>query len=226
MRFERSGWVRQIDLTSLMGCVPQGGMITLETNPGRYAIAGTVMCTIAPPPEDAEHTDQQVRATAGIESTRTMQQDVSYGLRQLVDVALKALSPGINDPTTAQDAIFHAAAVLLELLRRSPNEVEHIGEGDRRLVLCEQPTHGELVRLAFDETRRAASDHPTVCIYLLEALELLHESLGAAGLHDRLDALADEARLVVAGCGAADLVPQDVQLVRAAYAKRFGSTVS
>ena len=53
-------------------------------------------------------------------ATRTMQQDVSYGLRQLADVALKALSPGINDPTTAQDAIFHSAAVLTELLHRDP----------------------------------------------------------------------------------------------------------
>ncbi len=94
-------------------------------------------------------------AAVAIGRTRTMQQDVSYGLRQLADVALKALSPGINDPTTAQDAIFHAAAVLAELLQRDPPARVHSGADGRRLVLVQQPTHDDLVRLAFDEVRRA-----------------------------------------------------------------------
>ena len=64
---------------------------------------------------------RDVCAAVTIGDTRTMQQDVSYGLRQLADVALKALSPGINDPTTAQDSIFHAAAVLAEILRARPS---------------------------------------------------------------------------------------------------------
>jgi len=50
-------------------------------------------------------------------------------------------------------------------------------------VLAERPTHQDLVRLAFDEPRRAAADQPSVCIYLLEALALLHEIVAAAGLY-------------------------------------------
>ncbi len=83
-----------------------------------------------------------------------MQQDASYGLRQLADVPLKALSPGVNEPTTAQDAIFHAAAVLYELLHHDPPPRQRIGDTGQRLVLA-QATHDDLVGLAFDETRRA-----------------------------------------------------------------------
>jgi uncharacterized membrane protein len=43
-----------------------------------------------------------------------MSEDAGYGVRQLVDVALRALSPGVNDPTTAQDAIFHMGTVLVD----------------------------------------------------------------------------------------------------------------
>ena len=150
-----------------------------------------------------------------------MQQDVSYGLRQLADVALKALSPGINDPTTAQDSIFHAAAVLAEILRRDPPPRQRSAPGGRLLVLAQQPTHDELVRLTFDETRRAAAGQPAVCIYMLEALDLLNEALHAAGLADRTPALIEQADLIVAGCEAADVLPADLALVHAAYQKRF-----
>ena len=123
-----------------------------------------------------------------------MQQDVSYGLRQLADVALKALSPGINDPTTAQDAIFHAAAVLAEILRQDPEPVERTGDGGRCVVLSEQPTHADLVGLAYDEVRRAAATHPTVCLYLLESLHLVRQALDAAALGNKTGPLDGRGR--------------------------------
>ena len=219
IRFNESGWVRQVDRAALLGCVPEGGVIWLETRPGRYAVACTPLCAVSPPPVDAGDIESAVRASIDVGETRTMQQDVSFGLRQLVDVALKALSPGINDPTTAQDAIFHATTVLGELLRRYPPPSEETGDGGRRLVFRHRLTHDELVRLAFDEVRPAAASQPTVCIYLLEALALLHESLRAAGLYDRVDLISEQAQLVVQGCEAAGLLPQDLDRVHAAYEK-------
>ncbi len=224
VRFRQTGWVQQVDLDALLEAAPDGGTILLDTLPGRYAIVGVPACRISPPPDDVEASERRIWAAIGIGQTRTMQQDISYGLRQLVDVALKALSPGINDPTTAQDAIFHAAAVLGEALRRNPPPAA-LTDGDRRLFLCQQHTHGELVRLTFDEVRQAAAALPLVCVYLLEALELLHLSVVAAGLHDRSDVLAEQARLVLAGCEAADLLPYDLAVVRDAYEKRFGGPV-
>jgi uncharacterized membrane protein len=149
-----------------------------------------------------------------------MQQDASYGIRQLADVALVALSPGVNDPTTAQDAIFHLAAVMREVLRRDlPPSAEHDGE-DRWLVRAERPTHDDLLDLAFDEIRRASSDQPTVSVYLLEALHLLDRSLperqGAARL-----GLRRHARLVLRSAEHADLLPADLDVVREAYQHRF-----
>ena len=89
-------------------------------------------------------------------------------------------------------------------------------------MLGQQYTHGELVRLAFDEVRLAAASQPTMCIYLLEALSLLDESLRAAGVSDRSAPLLEQARLVVYGCEAAGFLPQDLDRIHAAYAKRFG----
>jgi uncharacterized membrane protein len=152
-----------------------------------------------------------------------MQQDISFGLREMAEVGLKALSTGINDPTTAQDSIFHSAAVLAELLPRDPPPRELSGDRDRRVVLVEQHNGDDLVRLAFDELRRAAASQPTVCIYLLEALHLLRDGLDAAGLSSRTAVLVEQARLVVAGCDAANVLPADLDDVRGAYDKRFAA---
>jgi uncharacterized membrane protein len=222
IRFDRSGWIQQLDRRALAEVVPAGSTLRVEAFPGRYAVEGTPIGALSVAPDDPEVLDRAVRAAVSTGDTRTMQQDVSFGLRQLADVALKALSPGINDPTTAQDAIFHSAAVLAELLHRDPPGLPGPDEVRGRVVLVQQPTHDDLVRLAFDETRRAAAPHPTVAIYLLEALRLLDESLFAAGLLDRRRALCEQADLVLAGAERADLLPDDLGSVAAAHAKRFG----
>ncbi len=219
--FDRTGWVQRIDYEQLLRCAPPSGTIYLDTLPGRYAIPRTRICTISPLPEDIEQTECEVLAAIGIGETRTIQQDASYGLRQLVDVALKALSPGINDPTTAQDAIFHASALLAEALRRHPPARFRNGEQGRRLVILQQHTHDDLVRLTFDEIRRAAVSQPTVCVYILEALELLDIALTSEDRLHGVGAIAEEARLVVHGCERAELLPEDLEQVRAAYNKRF-----
>ncbi|MEP7054192.1 MAG: DUF2254 domain-containing protein [Actinomycetota bacterium] len=225
VRFDRSGWVQQIDREALLRCAPAASILQLDTFPGRYAIEGTPLCTLSPPPPDPAHIERRIRNAIAIGNTRTMQQDVSYGLRQLADVALKALSPGINDPTTAQDAIFHATAVLAELLRRDPPPQLQHGPDGQQLVVLQQPTHADLVALTFDEIRRAAAAHPAVCIYLLEALHLLKESLSARRLDDCIELLAEQARFIVAACETADLLPADIDQVRRAFAKRFGPSL-
>lgn len=218
IRFERSGWVQQFDVDRLAGTVPPGQTMWVDTFPGRYAIRGAPICVLSAVPDDVEATERIVRSAVGTGDTRTMQQDVSFGLRQLTDVALKALSPGINDPTTAQDAIFHSTSVLTELLRRQPPAPSSHVE---RVVLREQPSHDDLIRLTFDEVRQAAAGLPRVCIYLLEALALLLETSPVDAVHQR-QSLLRQAQLVVTGCAAASNLPVDIQEVELAYTKRFG----
>jgi len=222
VRFDRSGWIQMIDTGALLRCAPDGATIVVHTFAGRYAVEGSRFCTIAPGvPDDMDATDDDIRAAVALGDTRTMQQDVSYGLRQLADVALRALSPGVNDPTTAQDSILHATALLAELLRRSPPGPVRDGCG-RTLVFAEAPNHVGLIRLTFEETRRAAAGLPTFCVYLLEALSLLTESVGSDLTDAARNEIADQARLVVAGSERSDPLAADLAAVREAYRTRFG----
>jgi uncharacterized membrane protein len=219
IRAHRSGWIQEIDTAAILDCLPDGTTARVETEAGRYAIEDTRLIVISPP-IDATDLTRVLRAAFDIGQTRTMQQDVTYGLRQLVDVSVKALSPGINDPTTAQEAIFQTAAVLSELLRHDPPPAVTI-DRSRRLVMAQQPSHRQLVQLAYDEPRRAAATHPTVCIYLLATLDSLIETLDAAGLERRTTELNRQARLVAEGCGRSTPLGDDIESVKDAYAHKF-----
>jgi uncharacterized membrane protein len=99
-----------------------------------------------------EAADEVTHAIA-IGQERTLEGDVAFGFRQLVDIAVRALSPGINDPTTAVQALDRIHDLLRRLVRRRfPAEAE-TGRGGSLIV--PRPTWRDFVRLALDEIRIA-----------------------------------------------------------------------
>ncbi len=219
VRFERDGWVQLLDPQALLGAVPSGGTVRLDTAVGRYAINGSAFCTLWPAPADGDSAARTALAAVRTGENRTLQQDASYGIRQLADVALKALSPGVNDPTTAQDAIFHLGAVLREFLQRA-DPVRDLTHDDRRLVLTQAENHEQIVGLAYDEIRLAAGSLPSVSIYLLESMSLLRQSLPEERAPAR-HLLGVQARLVLAETERADLSRHDRRCVEEIYAHHF-----
>jgi uncharacterized membrane protein len=248
VRFRTSGWVQEIDMQSLLDLVPPNGHITLHTLAGRYACPGTAVCSVYPNPQNVElnrnshdtrfkeegagvvdedislleEFDMDVLDAIMIGFSRTLRSDASYGLRQLVDVVLRALSPGVNDPTTAQDGIFHIAAVVTEFLRRvPPGKVMETDDGGK-LFCPEQQDYDRIVRLAFEEVRVCAAGSPIVAVYLLEALRLIRESLQAFGRPRRAPEIERQARLVEEGIRNASHIKEDYDLIAKARQDRFG----
>lgn len=232
VRFATSGWIQRINHDRLLEFLPPGTTLHLEVTTGRYAVLGAPLGALVPAPDDTgerderderdgiERVEQGLRSAVQIGPARTSRQDVGYGIRQLADVALRALSTGVNDPTTAQDALFHICVILRELLERRPPPVVLLGDNDRRIVRHHVYDHRELVDFSFEQIRRAAAGEPSVCVYLLEAIQLLGESLDRA-TDDARRALVDQARLVVRSCENGQNIDHDIELVRDAFRKRF-----
>lgn len=220
--FDSHGWVQQVDRRALLECLEPGAVMRVTTAPGRYAVIDTPLCTISPRPSDADGATAAVREAVIVGETRTMEDDAGYGVRQLADVALKALSPGINDPTTAQDAMFHLATVVRELLVRIPPQRRVEGEDRRVLLMPESLRHDEVVEIAFDEVRIAAAGQPTMQVYLLEILSLLAVSLRGNCPEATLDRFRHQADLIVEMSDDESLPEADRERVRAAYRSRFG----
>lgn len=223
VRFDRDGWVRQVDRDRMISAAAPGGMMRLATDAGRYAIRSSLLATVWPavPDDRIEEVNDLVRTSVQLGPTRTMSEDGGYGVRQLADIGLKALSPGINDPTTAMDAIFHLGSVLSDRLHEPPVPVAYIDANKRRLLTPEALTDEELAELAVAELRRAAADMPAVSVYLLEMIAEVVDAARSCGAADRVGPFLDQARLLLAGSEAADLIPEDHAVVRSAYILRF-----
>lgn len=223
VRADRDGWVQHLDRAALLGLVTDGGRVRVETGVGRFVVHGAPLLTLRPAPDDPDRAVERARGAVLIGAGRTLMHDPPYGIRQLVDVALIALSPGVNDPTTAHDAVLHATALLRDLLVHPLRRV-HRDDRGRVLLLPRTPAAADLVALTFAEVRRAAAALPAVCGYLLECLHDLHHSLPPELREDPVvaTALREQARLVVDGAAAAEPLPADLALVRETHDRLFG----
>lgn len=112
----RAGWVTQAPAAEMLSAVPPGTTVRVETRTGAYIHEGEALATLWPVPVDPEDVERRLSATVAIADTRTMQEDVDFALRQLVDIGLRALSPAINDPTTAVEASLRVGGLLRRLL--------------------------------------------------------------------------------------------------------------
>jgi uncharacterized membrane protein len=154
--------------------VPSGGQV--------FRVSGTD----DPPPAT------RLLSHVGFGSERTMYQDVAFGIRQMVDIAERALSPAVNDPTTAVQAIDRIHDVLRRLAVRPTPPGIHLD--DRGAVRLVHPVAqwGDLVGLGFDEIRLYGSHHLQVARRLRAALE----DLADAAPEDRQEPLARQLELL------------------------------
>ena len=111
-----------------------------------------------------------IRKAFVLDVERTISQDPLLGIRQLVDISLKALSPAINDPTTAEYCLARLGDTLCRLCQRPLPSSQRVGiEGGTRFIF-NQPVWEEFVDTAFSQIRRQAAGDVHVTGYLLHVL--------------------------------------------------------
>ncbi len=118
---KRSGWVQQISVPALRATLEAGSTVRLEVAAGSYVPEGAPLLTVWPAPADeqaAERQQEALRGAVALGRERTLQQDVAFGLLLLEDIALRALSPGVNDPNTAVAVVPQLGELVLGILSR------------------------------------------------------------------------------------------------------------
>ncbi len=183
-----SGFLLKVDGESLLAAaVSAGAVVLIDRASGASLIAGTPFGAVwahgDPLEDDAlERVQAGVDGAASIGFERTEEQDLGYGMRQLADVTIKALSPGINDPTTAIHALGHCSGLLCELAGRDLGPKLLCDEDGATRVVLARPGFGELLEIAVGQARRFADD-PMV-LHRLFAL-LREVTWRAPGTHER-----------------------------------------
>lgn len=192
---DTSGWVQQIDESGILDALPDGAHVWVDVAHGAYLTTSSPLAYVDDShgePLDDEGVEAIKRSFA-LGPTRTMQQDVGFGLQQLTDIAVRALSPGVNDPQTACDIVVNIGEVLREIWTH-PQAPPTISDGRASLHRL-APAHAEHLRAALDPIRRYGRSDPNLMSTMSAMLRRLRDEVSRrdlAGPAQPLDEYLDE----------------------------------
>jgi len=179
-----SGYLQSVDNNALLGLArDRKTVVRMERGVGAFVVQNTALASLALTyPPDQEMT-AALSGAYSISRHRTVEQDPAFGIRQIVDMALKALSPGVNDTSTAVMCVDYLTAILARLsVRQFPPA--HRYEGETLRVIAIVPTFADLLAEAFDQIRDSAAGNVAIMARMLGAIDTI-ASLSASPSHLR-----------------------------------------
>jgi uncharacterized membrane protein len=208
------GMVQSIHVDHLLGIAARDDLhLLVRPRIGDFVPSGSVLIDVVSEPGrptssplDDELADS-LRVGIGIGRDRTMQQDIAFGVRQLVDIGVRALSPGVNDPTTAVQVLDGLHGLLRAFGSKALPTSAHLDQDGTVRVELAAARWDDYVHLAFDELRHYGGDSMQVLRRLHAALD----DLAVAVPPHRRGPLLDQIELVRAAAGRSfpDLVDRE-----------------
>jgi uncharacterized membrane protein len=193
----QSGYVQARDDAALLQLATQHDLIIqLLRQPGQFVTENTPLAQVWPPNPIPADVGASLQAAFVLGEQRTLVQDIEFGINELVEMALRALSPAINDPFTAMTCLDWLGRALCQLCRRPfPAPVQYDAAGRLRLLI-EPLTFDHIVGAAFNQIREYGRTSTAVTLHLLETIAVVG---GCARTDKQRAVLLQHAVLVEAG---------------------------
>lgn len=214
-----AGYLEGIDEKALRDLATEHGLrIDLLVRVGDFLVAGQCVAAVHGGEDGDGEDDRDLTEEIGrrllLSSQRTAHEDVLFSVNQLVEMAARALSPGINDPRTAVQCVDQLAASLAELSGRGPQQTVWMDEEGTVRLTVPPLTASEVVEEAFTLIRLYGGGSLVVPLELLDAIAALSECCHRADIHSELER---QAGLVVASAREALTQPEDLERVERRY---------
>jgi len=171
----KSGYIQYVDSESLMEIVSrQDTLFEICHRPGSYLVKGEKI-GILHSTRDWERDELDIFLNQFvIGKIKTSQQDLEYSIHQMVEIAARALSPGVNDPFTAIACIDHLSSTMAYLTKANfPSQYRFDSEGHLRII-ADTFTFEGVLDAAFNQIRQFSGGSPAVIIRLMEALTTIY----------------------------------------------------
>lgn len=174
IRLQATGYIQAMDVQALLKTAVEHDLIMeLRHRPGHFVVADAVAAIVWPRSALTDKIVRSVRRSIVIGYRRTPTQDVEFAIGSLVQIALRALSPSINDPITAVTCIDRLSATLVEVMQR-PTPPSQIPDAAGEIRLLVHPTTFEgAIDAAFNDIRQSSGGQVRALIRLIEALSML-----------------------------------------------------
>jgi len=169
----KSGYIQSVNSAALVSLArDRNTIVWMDHGIGEFVVQNTPLASLAleEPPDQAMI--EALQATFSLNRHRTVYQDAAFGIRQIVDIALKALSPGINDTTTAVMCVDYLTSILARIApRKIPSSYRY--EEEKLRVIAKGPTFASLLSEAFDQLRESANGNLGIMLRMLGALQTI-----------------------------------------------------
>jgi uncharacterized membrane protein len=197
----KSGYLQHVDHGALVAAARAAdALIVLRFRPGQFVLRGEPLAAVVPA-ANAHGLEAAVDRGILIGRHRTLTQDSEFGIAQVVEIAIRALSPAVNDTFTGVACVDWLADALLTLAERPPLEGNWYDTGSTLRVWMPPVRLERLVKLAFDQIRQASATTPAVLIRQLDAIRRLALRLPDGCrqvLSEQADAIREAATALVA----------------------------
>ena len=209
-----AGWVQQVDETAILDALPDGSTAYIAVSIGGFVPAHAPLVWVDGAGEIDETCRDRLLDGFAIGDGRTLQQDVEFGLVQLTDIAVRALSPGVNDPTTACDVTVHIGNVLLAIWERPEPSARREQDGGRSVVAL-RPTHGAYLARSIGPIRRYGAADPDLMSSIVRTLDLVRTEVIRRQLAGPLDPLDEAISSTLAGADTSTWSSDEIARFRA-----------
>ncbi|MGB9177073.1 MAG: DUF2254 domain-containing protein [Methanoregula sp.] len=212
VRATEAGYIQYVDPEYILPLAEKKDIVIhIVARPGAFVRSGMVIGRVWPADRVDNELEDEIRNTFHLGNQRTPTQDVEYAVNQLTEMAVRAMSPAINDPFTAMTCLDYIGDGLALFARQgaiSPN----IYDSQGRLRLVFNPAaFDELLSAAFDMLRHASSDNARVLLHMLEIIDVIsHETKSPEERQD----LLRHVTLIQMESQAGDLIEEDRQSIR------------
>jgi uncharacterized membrane protein len=174
LRAKSGGYVEAIDFGAALKIARDADVaIEFDVRAGHHVIPGAVVGWVGPAEAASEELCQRIAGTVLVGRERTSVQDLEFTIRHLVEIAVRALSPGINDPYTAMAVVDRLSLSLALVMRRGPAEAVWRDEDGRVRIVAAVSTFEGIVDAVIHQIRQRAAQSPDVLIRIVENLVLL-----------------------------------------------------
>jgi len=214
---EEEGYLRLIDRDALMELAEEEDVvIKLERRPGHYVVLAGPLVLVWPGSRVTEQLMDRVNSAFSMGEQRTSAQDIEFLVDQLVEIAIRALSPSVNDPFTAVTCVDRLGSALCRVAQREmPSPYRYDTQGRLR-VIAPGVTFSDITGTAFDQIRQYGRSSSAVTIRLLETISVV-----AGYVHRPEDraVLRRHATMIVRGASEGLSEAEDLRAVEEHYRK-------
>ncbi|MFS0515991.1 DUF2254 domain-containing protein [Nostoc sp. UIC 10607] len=174
IRANGTGYLQAIDDEELMKIAcKQNLLVRLKVRPGKFLVQGSDLVLVFPGKKVTKKLTKEINDAFILGKERTEQQDVEFPINQLVEIALRAISPAVNDPFTAIRCIDQLSAGLCHLVQKNSPSSYRYDNNNKLRVIAEGVKFKGLTDAAFNQIRQYGRSDVAVTIRLLEAIALI-----------------------------------------------------